>query len=496
VDTDNARARPIIAAAIGLIAVAAVLLRVWHLGERPLQYDEGQLAYFSWVLAQTGDYHYQPVLHGPLPFYLDALSFLAFGASDVTARLPEALAGIATVLLPLGLRRQLGLVAVVSASALLCASPALVYYGRFDREDAILAALLMALLVVGVRWAFEPRPWHPPAVAALLALAFATKESTYITVAIAGAGLLGAQVAGLPVARRLAAPGRRPWLLAAALFALVYALLFTRFGAHPEGVWDGLYRGPKYWAEQHRVNRGGEAWPLYAVMLVAQEWLILALGLLGIAVAVARRSPVGAGLAWLFVATLATYSYAGERFAWLVLQPLLPLALLAGIGAQTLLTWRRPAALVLAAALVATGWIGVRTAFERGTDPRELLVVVQTTDAAKRAALQVRSLAHRDPELRIAVDTSQHSAFPFAWYLRGLRAGYYDLSIAAPPRDAGIVLRVGAGRLSGYRATRFVQRRFWARDYGRLTPGGLWRWIVWRRTWTPTGGLEETVFSK
>jgi uncharacterized protein (TIGR03663 family) len=496
VDAGNDRAGRVLAIALALLGIAALLLRVWDLGDRPFQYDEGQVAYFSWVLEQTGDYHYQPVLHGPMTYYLNALSFLVLGASDMTARLPEALAGVATVLLPLGLRRQLGTTAAVSAAALLCVSPAFVYYARFDREDAILAALVMALIVVGGRWATEPRAWHPPAAAALLAAAFATKESTYITVAIAGAGLLGAQVAGLPAARRLAAPGRGPWLLAAVVFAAAYAALFTRFGAHPEGVWDGLYDGPKYWAEQHRVNRGGEAWPLYVVMLVGQEWLLLVLGVAGAALAIVRRSVLGIALVWLFVATLATYSYAGERFAWLVLQPLLPLALLAGLGVQALLTRRRAAIAAIAAGVLVTGWLAARTALERGTDPRELLVVVHTSEAAKRAALDVRGRAARDPGLRIAVDTAEHSTFPFAWYLRGLHAGYYDLSLAPPPRDADVVLRVGGGGLSGYRARPFVQRRFWARSYSNLTPGELWRWAVHRRPWSAPGGLEATLFTK
>jgi uncharacterized protein (TIGR03663 family) len=472
-------------------------LRLWSLGDRPFQYDEGQVAYFSWVFEQTGDYHYQPVLHGPLTYYLNALSFLVAGVSDITARLPEALAGVVTVLLPLGLRRQLGSVAAIGASALLCVSPAFVYYARFDREDAILAALVMALIVVAVRWADAPRGWHPPVAAALLAAAFATKESTFITVAICGAGLLGAQVAGLPVIACIAAPGRRAWMVAAIAFALVYALLFSRFGAHPGGIWDGIYHGPKYWAEQHRINRGGEAWPLYVVMLATQEWLMLAAGLAGAVVAVGRRSILGLALVWLFVATLATYSYAGERFAWLVLQPLLPLALLGGIGLQALLARRRAAiAAIAAAGLLVTGWIAARTALERGTDPRELLVVVHTTDAAKRAALDVRKLAASDHGLRIAVDTSQHSTFPFAWYLRGLHAGYFDLSIAPPPGDADVVLRVGGGRLRGYRARPFVQRRFWGRNYDGLTPAQLWRWGTHRRTWSATSGLQETLFTK
>jgi len=38
----------------------------------------------------------------------------------------------------------------------------------------------------------------------------------------------------------------------------------------------------------------------------------------------------------MFVLSLAVYSWAGEKFAWLVLHPLLPLVLLAGDGVQAL----------------------------------------------------------------------------------------------------------------------------------------------------------------
>ena len=41
-------------------------------------------------------------------------------------------------------------------------------------------------------------------------------------------------------------------------------------------------------------------------------------------------------LVWAFALSLAIYSWAGEKFAWLVLHPLLPLILLAGIGVQWL----------------------------------------------------------------------------------------------------------------------------------------------------------------
>ena len=41
-------------------------------------------------------------------------------------------------------------------------------------------------------------------------------------------------------------------------------------------------------------------------------------------------------LVWAFVLSLIVYSWAGEKFAWLVLHPLLPLILLAGVGLQAI----------------------------------------------------------------------------------------------------------------------------------------------------------------
>jgi len=54
------------------LVVVALVLRLYDLGARPFHHDESQDAYFSWIFAERGDYEYQPILHGPLRFYLTA----------------------------------------------------------------------------------------------------------------------------------------------------------------------------------------------------------------------------------------------------------------------------------------------------------------------------------------------------------------------------------------------------------------------------------------
>ena len=70
-----------------LLTVAALVLRLIDLGDRPFHHDESQDAYFSWLLLEHGEYAYNPLLHGPLRFYLTAAVYALVGASDFTARL-------------------------------------------------------------------------------------------------------------------------------------------------------------------------------------------------------------------------------------------------------------------------------------------------------------------------------------------------------------------------------------------------------------------------
>ena len=69
----------------------------------PPRREPGRLLLLA--LPQTGDYQYNPLLHGPLRFYLTALMYVLFGDSDFTARLAPALMGTAMVPLLLAAAR-------------------------------------------------------------------------------------------------------------------------------------------------------------------------------------------------------------------------------------------------------------------------------------------------------------------------------------------------------------------------------------------------------
>ncbi|MBI4499323.1 MAG: TIGR03663 family protein [Chloroflexi bacterium] len=172
-----------------LLAVAAAL-RFWDLGSRALHHDESLHAVYSWYLYVGRGYLHDPMMHGPFQFHATALIYFLFGDSDTTARVLPALFGTALVGLPYFLRSQLGRTGALATAALLTFSPVLLYYSRFLRNDIYSAVWHMTLVICLWRYLESAARRYLYLAAAALALAFATKEVAYLTVAIFGAYLL------------------------------------------------------------------------------------------------------------------------------------------------------------------------------------------------------------------------------------------------------------------------------------------------------------------
>jgi uncharacterized protein (TIGR03663 family) len=500
-------------AAWAVLVLAALAVRLIALGDRPFHHDESQDAYFSWILRTNGDYAYNPLLHGPLRFYMTAFVYLIFGDSDTTARLAPALMGTLMVPLPYGLRREIGRAGAFVAGLMLAFGPTYLYFSRFAREDIYFACITLALLVVTFRFLARPRGHQPALIGGLLALSFATKETTFITVFVAGTFFLVALLVQrlraerwreVPIVRAVCSVGWASWGWALAAFVGVTTVLFTTFLTHPQG-WDWVYTGLKYWLGQQPVGRGGESRLFYVVVLIGEEWPALILGAIGAVVAFRRPTLLRLFLVWDFLVSLVVYSWAGEKFAWLVMHPLLPLLLLAGLGVQAIWDARRRWAGRLAALVVAAcfGYVGLASYWVNAVhraDPRELLVSTQSSEQVKRVAEAVVAEAKRSPRpLTVTVDAADGASFPYAWYFRHLEAGYPDLSLggALPASDVLILTQASRARLAkqlgGFRERRFAFRVWWVRDYGRLNLHSAWEWLSARKPWSPTGGMPEWV---
>ena len=164
-------------------------MRLWDLGSRALHHDESLHAFYSWDFAQGNGYAHMPLMHGPFQFEANAVVFSVFGDSDYTSRLLYALFGVLLVAAPILLRGRLGRAGALIVAGLLTFSPAMLYFSRFARNDIIMAVWSLALVICIWRYVDGGRNRYLYAAAGFLALAFATKETTFLLVFVLGAYL-------------------------------------------------------------------------------------------------------------------------------------------------------------------------------------------------------------------------------------------------------------------------------------------------------------------
>ncbi len=190
---------------LGIILLGA-MLRFWGLGDKPLHHDESLHAYFSLQLMHNLEswqlcfnhtiscYKYDPLLHGPFQFHAIALMYKLsqllgapdHGVNTTTVRLAAAILGTVIVGLPYVLRDYLGRSGALLACFLLAISPSMVYYSRFAREDIYMACFTLLLVVALGRYIRDRKGVWLVVAAAAFALSYATKEATFLSVAVFG----------------------------------------------------------------------------------------------------------------------------------------------------------------------------------------------------------------------------------------------------------------------------------------------------------------------
>ncbi len=166
------------------IMVAGGVLRFWDLGARAFHHDESLHATFSWRFSEGLGYTHDPLMHGPFQFHGTALSFVLFGDGDYQARIMPALFGTALIAMAWLLRDRVGAWGVVFLGAFLAFSPTLLYFSRFIREDIFTAVWTLGLVIALWRYIDRGQARYLVTAAALLAFSFATKETTFVTMAV------------------------------------------------------------------------------------------------------------------------------------------------------------------------------------------------------------------------------------------------------------------------------------------------------------------------
>lgn len=169
-----------------ILLLISVFTRFDHLGNKPHHHDESMHAFYSYQLFKDGDYEYNPMMHGPFQFHGNAFMYYLFGVSNATSRYLAATFGILTILLAMLLGPFFGRVGALLATTLIVFSPSFMYFDRFTREDAYIAGATFAMVVFLFRYYRSRLPMDLWIAAIGFTIAFCTKESIFLTVAVIG----------------------------------------------------------------------------------------------------------------------------------------------------------------------------------------------------------------------------------------------------------------------------------------------------------------------
>lgn len=301
----------------------------------------------------------------------------------------------------------------------------------------------------------------------------------------------------LPVVRAVRGVPGWAWALAAAVFLFFFALWFTVFFTNPAGFTDGFTEGITYWRGEQATNRGGEPWYYYLYTIPLYEYLVCILAVVGAVHVFRNPTFVGKFMLWTAVASWFSYSWASERFPWLALHMLVPMAFLAGYSVQVLWTarrkvWMLPVWVVLAALLASTLFVSWRSNYVNQRDPRELLTQVHTTDdyldtVYRIEALNTYSKSIGEGPVTVAVDTAL--SVPNLWYFRDYEALAWTDTASAQHTSADFVLHLpgsdilgSAPELADHQTTRMPLRDWWAPQYESYHDGWPSDWGRW---WGP-----------
>ncbi|HEY0365204.1 MAG TPA: flippase activity-associated protein Agl23 [Pyrinomonadaceae bacterium] len=465
---------------IGVIAIflIAAVLRLYDLNLVPLHHDEGVNGNFLVRLVREGAYTYDPAnYHGPTLYYFAAIiPWIAkvlfgnaardnYGLTTFTIRLVPVVFGLATIGLIFLLRRRLGTVATLAAGLMLAVSPGAVYLSRYFIHETLFVFFTLGIVVAALRFYDERNPAYLIPAAASTALLFATKETAFISagVLLIALGMTWAYKRFIHAAGIYPKPKRstglsavidemgRPGLvinlvLALIVFASLYVLFYSSFFTNYKGINDSLQTfaiWKKTGTEAHAHSAG-----MYLVWLVKQESPLLFLGAAGAAIAVLRPKNSFALFCalWSF-GLIAAYSLVAYKTPWLVLNFIVPLALIAGYTIQAIYEISRELKIPVFSAVAGVAvsvilLVGVGVAVYQSIDLNffnydndaeyYVYVYAHTTRSTLDLVNEVERIAKENSGTSTGITIVSPDYWPLPWYFRNFtRVGYYGRMAAA-----------------------------------------------------------------
>ena len=452
-----------------VILILAAVLRFYDLNLVPLHHDEGVNGNFLVRLVREGVYAYDPAnYHGPTLYYFAALypwvirvlfgksAMDTYGLTTVAIRMVPALFGLGTIGLIFLLRRWLGTVATLTAGVLLALSPGAVYLSRYFIHETQFVFFTLGIVVASLYFYERRNPFYLVLASVSASLLFATKETAMIS---AGVLLIAFVMTLVYLRMRKVRTGPRNFrgrtrpepggftgfvddlggpplvviylVVALIIFAGLWVAFYSSFFTNAQGIYDS-FKTFQIWkktgADAHVHN-----WLTYPKWLFSQEAPLLLLGTFGaLVVVIAPKKPVALFSALWGFGLIAAYSLIPYKTPWLVLNFVVPLAVIAGYGFQTIYELaqrelRLSVGFLFLPLCVATyQTIDLNFKNYDNDDTYYVYVYAHTTRGILDLVKEIERISKEQSGTQTGVTIVSPDYWPLPWYLRDYtRVGYY-----------------------------------------------------------------------
>lgn len=342
--TSNVKATRIRFAGIVLAFALFAGLRFTQLTARPMHNDEGVNGFFMTQVLKGNTYKYDPSnYHGPTLYYFQWLPSKIFGLTVSSVRGTIAVASLFLLAGFLFCTPLIGFAGVCVASLFAGLSADMVYFSRYFIHEIYVLLFTFGIFLAGWRFFATRRPLYAYLTALSAVLLFSTKETGVLHMAILAIAAISAPL----ISREpLLSPAvdalkslRRHWVGLLALVAAVWFLMFSSFFKHMPGLLDS-FRAYIPWVKQGVESGHEKPWFYYlSTILLRFEPGLTVFAAFGAIVAFIRNEARGWFLALWAFGTIALYSAIPYKTPWLAVNFVLPMALLAGYGAQCAIDW-------------------------------------------------------------------------------------------------------------------------------------------------------------
>lgn len=480
---------PLWGVALAIFALA-LALRLPKLNLRPFHADEAVHAAKFRDIWEKGKYQYDPnEFHGPTIYYaalptVGVSGHKTFGdLEEADLRRAIAIVGAALSPLLLLLYRRIAPGALLWAGLFLALSPSLVFYSRYFIQEVFLVGFTLLFL------AFASRG-QPIAAGLAAGIMIATKETAVLTL---GAGL----VSWLAVRGGFKSLPWKSLGIGTGVAVITAYIILSGFFSSPAAPL-GYFKTYTPWL--NRAGGGGEGqhahpwwdylqryfWQVTPTRPIWTEGFLALLGLIG--AVLTRKSPEARFLGIFTLLLVIGYTAIPYKTPWCGLNFLAPLVVLAGIGANELISRPESKAIkALFACLLAIGsahlgWLAYQTNYVYYTDRYNPFVYSPTLPDAQELTKRMERLAQGHPDgtkMTIKIVSRDGYYWPLPWYLRRFEnIGYWSgavptdpnapLVLASPKFEETLMEKLPNHEIKGMHGLRlgvfydlFVEKRLW-----------------------------------